>query len=85
MLVLVSGGIICFVEKKLSGCAAEFVFWLPNRCERRRKDTRELDVVVAYQSYIPRNGDPALDQTAHQPKRQEIIRAKSSGRAYPGA
>ncbi len=82
MLVLVRAWIICLVEKKLSGCTPKLVFRLSNRGERCGENARKLDIVVAYQGHIRRDGDPALDQTTHQTKREKIIRAKNSGGLY---
>src|SRR5260370_7375799 len=81
--MLVRGGIICLVEKKLGGCAPEFIFGLPDRGERRRKDACELHIIVAYQSHITGDGDPTLNEATHQPKRQAGISTKNTARPYP--
>src|SRR6266567_5624187 len=77
--------IIGFVEKKFGGCAPQFIFRLSNGGERSRENARELDVIVAYQSYVSRYGDTALEEGAHHSEREEIIGAKNSGRLGRGA
>src|SRR5579875_776050 len=84
MFVPMRSRIMSFVEKELSGSTPQIILGLPDCGKRRRKDACELNIIIAYQSHIFRDGNPMFDQSPHQPKRQQIVRAKNSRRPCPG-
>src|SRR5579859_2503708 len=79
MLVLMGIGMAGLVEEQGGGGSTQFVLWLANGGDRGGQDAGKLDIIVADQRHISRNGDSTLEQTAHQTKCQQIIGAKDGG------